>query len=90
MSNTPQTEAQRLANFAKQLSDELRRLIAVEQRYIEMMAHPCPEWDAKAYMQEIASLRAQLAQAVAEAREVCALECESRQANGNRTHTHSD
>lgn len=35
-------------------------------------------------------LRAQLAKAVAEEREACALECESRQANGNRTHTHPD
>lgn len=26
----------------------------------------------------------------AEEREACALECESRQANGNRTHTHPD
>ena len=35
-------------------------------------------------------LRAQLSKAVAEEREACALECESRQANGNRTHTHPD
>ena len=34
--------------------------------------------------------RAQLSKAVAEEREACALECESRQANGNRTHTHPD
>lgn len=77
-------------SMARQAAAELRRLDAVEQRHIEMMANPCPEWDGKAYMQAIDSLRAQLAKAVAEEREACALECESRQANGNRTHTHPD
>lgn len=74
MSNT-KAEAQRLADFAKQLSDELRRLVAVEQRYIEMMANPCPEWDNKAYMQAIANLRSQLSKAVAEEREACKRTC---------------
>lgn len=31
-----------------------------------------------------------IAKAAAEEREACALECESRQVNGNRTHTHPD
>lgn len=84
MSNTPQTEAQRLADWADDrafsdaaycnseynaIADELRRLDSVEQRHTEMMANPCPEWDGKAYMQAIANLRAQLAKAVAEERE---------------------
>lgn len=51
---------------------ELRRLDAIEQRYNEMMANPCPEWDGKAYMQAIANLRAQLAKSVADERERCA------------------
>lgn len=98
MSNT-KTEAQRLgdwldgfhkASVHHECAAELRRLDAIEQRYNEMMANPCPEWDGKAYMQVIANLRAQLAKAVAEEREACALECESRQVNGNRTHTHPD
>lgn len=77
MSNTPQTEAMRLAGVLdsdefdlsvsgrKSAAAELRRLDAIEQRYNEMMANPCPEWDGKAYMQAIANLRAQLAKAVA-------------------------
>ena len=45
---------------------------------------------AAQYAAERDQLRAQLSKAVAEEREACALECESRQANGNRTHTHPD
>lgn len=130
MSNT-NTEAQRLADhlervwYQHEAAAELRRLDASEQRHTEMMANPCPEWDGKAYMQAIDSLRAQvkqaelerdeaqtkcqelsaqlveaghnedawraqLSKAVAEEREACAKVCESRQANGNRTHTHPD
>ena len=91
MSNT-KTEAQRLADELAMHDDprlyyeadelmargasEIRRLDAIEQRYNEMMANPCPEWDNKAYMQAIANLRAQLAKAVAEEREACAKVCE--------------
>ena len=93
MSNTPQTEAQRIADgllaetskfgtpsiqrgLLNGAIQELRRLDAIEQRYNEMMASPCPEWDNKAYMQAIANLRAQLAKAVAEEREACAKACD--------------
>lgn len=70
------TATYRTCNVSKDLlasmSAELLRLDAIEQRYNEMMANPCPEWDNKAYMQAIANLRAQLAKAVAEEREACA------------------
>ncbi len=69
-----QTNAQRLADeldaecdsLASSAAAELRRLDAIEQRHNEMLAHPCSEWDHKAYQQAIANLRAENAQLRAE------------------------
>lgn len=102
MSNT-KTDAQSLADFAKQLSDEgpmihtlswpqlsgACQMFSDELRRLET-AHTVAVELAALYAAEGDQLRAQLAKAVAEEREACALECESRQANGNRTHTHPD
>jgi hypothetical protein len=102
MSNT-KTEAQRLAEFKDLefwpagvgLTDWVESVCAEVLRLDAVLADEFNNRDVLDKMltqciTERDQLRAQLDQAVAEEREACAFECESRQANGNRTHTHPD